>query len=178
MGDSILEAEYITGMIDRSKGLALTAVNYALELEEEGKVPLRVKSLSILERQSGDAQSKDGKYTHDGTGADKEELISQERTASDCLNDKKEGWLESDETYQYNGTTYHYIKGPDGTLYEQNQAVEWAAGSDGSDSNLIVRSFDTVTYQLSYTIEREEQSSGTAGLSGDDPERAPITEWF
>ncbi len=176
VGDSILEAEYITGMIDRSKGLALTAVNYALELEEEGKVPLRVKILSILERQSGDAQSKDGKYTHDGTGADKEELISQERTASDCLNDKKEGWLESDETYQYNGTTYHYIKGPDGTLYEQNQAVEWAAGSDGSDSNLIVRSFDTVTYQLSYTIEREEQSSGTAGLSGDDPERAPITD--
>jgi len=168
VGESINEAEYITGMINQSKGLALTAVNYALELEEEGKVPLRVNSLSIVERQPGADQKKDGKYTHDGTGADKEELIGQERKASDCLS--QEGWKESDETYQYNGNTYHYIAAPDGTLYEQNQAVEWVAGSDGSDNNLIVRSFDTVTYQLSYTIEKEKQDAGEKEENEEDPE--------
>ena len=51
----------------------------------------------------------------------------------------------------------------DGKWYERDQAVMWSPGNDSSYTNGIVRSFDTVKYDLCFTLE-------DTGKDGEDEE--------
>ena len=139
--DYIGEGQYITGMINNSNNLELTADYYAdAKKTETISSDFQVATVYIRDDYGKDGMS-DGTAVFDNSA-------SKEKTAKDMLGN---GASESTETYVYNGETLHYIE-YNGKRYERTQAVEWEPGDDSGEKNAIVRSNDSVTYKLATTI--------------------------
>ena len=67
--------------------------------------------------------------------------------------------------YLYNGDILKMIC-HDGKWYERDQAVLWSPGNDSSYTNGIVRSFDTVKYDLRFTLQDTRKDGEDEGRAG------------
>ena len=154
-GTDVTNGYYITGGIDQSNNLKLTAVTYK-EAEVKGPAStVKVDSITVMT-----TTSKDG--TSDGGGAFDTECAGDEKTAQQLLEQGDSQTTEAPEEvtegeteeemaqrhhYLYNGQILKMIC-HNGKWYERDQAVLWSPGNDSSYTNGIVRSFDTVKYDL------------------------------
>ena len=164
----ILEGQYITEPLNECNNVELTADYYAdaqpMDLVSSDFV---VETLFILDPEDGNPDMKDGTPGFD-TGA--AEVFARDLLASGQA-------FESGETYVYNGENFHYID-VGGTLYEQDQAVEWVAGDDRRADNTIVRTFDDVQYTLTSTVRMTsvpapETGNGMGGVTNDPASLMP-----
>ena len=169
-GTDVTNGYYITGGVDQSNNLKLTAVTYK---EAEVKGPdstVQVKSIGVKTTKNEDG-------TSDGGGVFDTECAGDEKTAQQLLDEGDSQTYESQEKitegetqeqmtkrhhYLYNGDILKMIC-HDGKWYERDQAVMWSPGNDSSYTNGIVRSFDTVKYNLRFTLEdigKDEEDEG------------------
>ncbi len=145
-GSSYISGQYITAEIIMCNDVQLTASYYDVATKSEISGDFMVKNLSIATYTTGtkdfDDGLKHGAYVFN-------DASQKEMTAEDTLS---HGGVDSSETYEYNGTVYNYIEYK-GKLYERDQVITWWEGNDYSDSNTVVRSFDTITYNLGFDYE-------------------------
>ena len=180
-GTDVTNGYYITGGIDQSNNLKLTAVTYK-EAEVKGPAStVKVDSITVMT-----TNSKDG--TSDGGGAfDDTECTGDEKTALQLLEEGDRQTTEApddvteDETEEEMAQRHHYLYNGqilkmichNGKWYERDQAVLWSPGNDSSYTNGIVRSFDTVKYDLCFTLQ-------DTGKDGEDEEgqegNSPVTD--
>lgn len=159
----ILEGQYITEPLNECNNVELTADYYAdaqpMDLVSSDFV---VETLFILDP-DGNPDMKDGTSGFD-TGA--AEVFARDLLASGRAS-------ESGETYVYNGKNFRYID-VGGTLYEQDQAVEWVAGDDRRADNTIVRTFDDVQYTLTSTVRMTSVPAPETGNGAEEDEKKTI----
>ncbi len=124
--------QYITGSIISSANLQLTAAYYDTEVEKEYDADVFVQSIQFQVR-----QGETGNGITDGTGKVLPEIEATEIVAKNM--EGAEPVTEGDHKGMY---LY------EGKYYEPEQMASWTAGSDGNTQNLLVRSFDTVTYSI------------------------------
>lgn len=147
------EGQMITGSISRSINLQLTAAWYENAVADEDETSMQVESILIKKKTETDTENPDG--IQDGS-SNWDDCAAEEITAAQMLVDGVEGFSSTDETYVYNGEILTKIR-YEGTeyaegLYEQAQAVTWSPGNDSAADNDIVRTFDSITYSLYYTV--------------------------
>ncbi len=140
------EGMYVTGYINQSNNLQLTAKYYKTDAAPSVDDYLRTDKLTIVENSETDKTGDGTVYFDDGTNG-LDDAAPKEVFAIDLLNNGEA--TESELTYKAGNDTYKYIS-YNGKLYERNQAVEWWPGNDSSIKNNIIRSYD----KLTYTIER------------------------
>ena len=169
-GTDVTNGYYITGGVDRSNNLKLTAVTYK-EAEVKGlDSTVQVKSIGVKTTKNEDG-------TSDGGGVFDTECAGNEKTAQQLLDEGDSKTYESQEeitegeTQEQMAQRHHYLYNGDilkmichdGKWYERDQAVMWSPGNDSSYTNGIVRSFDTVKYNLRFTLEdtgKDEEDEG------------------
>ena len=152
-GTSYVSGQYVTAEIVMCNNVQLTAAYYKIESHSNITSDFKVTNVGLSTLTTGTPLFDDG-LSHSGYVFD--DASEKERYACDTLGS---GGVESDKTYEYNGTEYKYIEYK-GKLYEQDQAIEWWPGDDYNETNTIVRSFDNVVFGLSFDyaaiVEQEE----------------------
>ena len=165
-GTDVINGYYVTGGINQSNNLKLTAISYK-EAEVKGpESTVKVDSIAIRTTRNEDG-------TSDGNGAFDTKCAEDEKTAQQLLDQGDSNTYESpdqiteDETQEQMAQRHHYLYNDqilkmichNGVWYERDQAVLWSPGNDSSATNGVIRSFDTVKYDLRFTLEDMKQGS-------------------
>ena len=181
-GTDVTNGYYITGGIDQSNNLKLTAITYN-EAEVQGPESMvKVDSIAVKTTKNEDG-------TSDGGGIFDTECAGDEKTAQQLLEERDSQTYESpdevkeDETEEQMAQRHHYLYNDEilkmichnGVWYERDQAVLWSPGNDSSYTNGVVRSFDTVKYDLRFTLE-DTKSDGQDGDGEDNGDTPSVTD--
>ncbi len=149
IGEDLISGQYILHEINVCNNLQITASQFDADAHSIIDSDFRITHLKVEKMVDGLTYFDNGQ-TYGGQKLD--DAAPKEKLAFMLLDDPDSGAVLSDKTYVFNEEELHYISYK-GKLYEQNQAIEWQPGNDSNGENRIVRSFDTVTYQLEYTFE-------------------------
>ena len=155
IGDTLVDGQFVRGEVTLGNNIQITAAYYKTDFFTSLDSNFRIVALSVLEVADGSGNMDNGQtigeIIMDNAGP-------SEKTAKNLLDANTPGVTLSNITYKFNNELYNYIE-VNGKLYEQNQMVEWWAGDDSSINNLLVRSFDTIHYNINvaheFTLENE-----------------------
>ena len=156
----IRKGQYITANISESDNLQLTASYYQL-VNPSTDFDTDVKLTGFHFRENKDGVS-GGFGWKDGNGTWDTESAAGEKTAQQLLSEGAAGAAESTETYEVNGQTYQYITIV-GVNYERDEAVNWVPGDDSNDHNGVVRTYDSLLYDLRTYLTLDEKAFMTGG---------------
>ncbi len=124
--------QYITGSVLSSTNLQLTAAYYDTEVEREFDSDVYIQNFHFQAE-----EGKTGSGIADGTANENAEIVAREKRAKEMEGAELVTEGEHAGMYLYNGA-----------YYEPDQMAEWVPGSDGSTENLLVRSFDSISYSF------------------------------
>lgn len=165
----ITKGQYITANIVDAFNVQLTAARYNTSVISNLSSDMKVTGLSIAKRDdAGDGNPTSGLidgYTPWDSVAD------QEKTAKQMLDAGESGYRLSEETYEADNEVKNYIE-KDGECYEQEQMVAWSPGDDSGCSNGLVRTFDTVTYEINTALASNKDQTSEEG-EGQKEESVP-----
>ncbi|MCD7722401.1 MAG: hypothetical protein LUH82_00405 [Clostridiales bacterium] len=166
----VTEGQFIIKSVKSSTNLTLTAEYYEVDVTSDYSSDKKISSVYI-------SSMTDGTGVWD-TGDD---VAAAEISAEYMLENATNGVYtaadgtaytvsESSSTY-CDSTSYknelNYISvsadGGDAVLYERTQAVSWSAGDDQDAYNYIVRSWDTVSYNLGYVCANTNEETSNEG---------------
>jgi len=156
-GLHIGEGQFITASIAMSNSLALTADHFDTQIKTILNPHFYVETMKVVDTVDGTGYFDDGKVYQKVTYDNAAEV---EKTAADLLasGEATDTGEKYDDITDENGKVIgqrNYIE-YNGQRYEPCQAVKWWPGNDSGGGNRILRSFDTLTYELQMTIQYDK----------------------
>lgn len=150
-GAYIQDGQYITSRLERVFNAQLTADYFMTETKSILYDNMRVNSIQIAEKDQT-LQTATGMPMWDKSAG-------SEKTAAEMLKEGAAGWKESEKTYMSNTVSgnqliaYQENEDSEPVYYEREQTAEWVPGDDSGSTNMLVRTFDQMSYPLVVTTE-------------------------
>lgn len=152
-GGNLVSGQFVVAEINMGNDIQITAARYNADSYSTLDSEFVVKHLFINGVTDGTSNFDNGTKQ---SGQFLSDAAPFEKTAKQLLEEGDPDASLTDQVYYFNEEAHHYIR-YQGRLYEQNQAVQWQPGSDSKKDNGIVRSFDKITYVVSYAFEGDHQ---------------------